>query len=440
MSNEIIKVPTIYDVVLDPRRRGKPYGVRWYVFGRTPSRWFKYKRDAERFHHNLCTAVEKSMRFSPETLLPESWSATTSAQICDLAHQWIQEQFPTWEPATRDSNIEVIAAALLLFVKKNSSLTSDQRATLVSLIRDWLASPLEGNSRTTCPDWLRRSSISVDQIDRQICQSVDSALIRKKDGSTKAAATIQRYRSTVNAFFSWMIANKSISENMWKVERTGRNRNAEKVNTTVETHLLPTPQRAFEMISRMGKKRRTTTPFLILYLLVLLAGLRPGEARALLAEDCTLPDSGWGMLRVRRAGKSGRKRSSAGSPNVGSTKTGVSRDVPITPELVSILKEHLNGRTTGLVVHGAGGKMIEANNLSDAWNATREEDWTLYDMRHVCATAMIQSGMQPSTIAKRLGHSVQELHRTYEGEFAKLRLTGDEEFRSLMSFSALESD
>ena len=45
---------------------------------------------------------------------------------------------------------------------------------------------------------------------------------------------------------------------------------------------------------------------------------------------------------------------------------------------------------------------------------------------------MIDSRIQPATIAERLGHSVAELFKSYAGAFAKLQLSGDSDFQKLM--------
>lgn len=423
--------PSIYDIKFEPERK-KPWLVRWYVFNKTPKRSFSTEAEAKDFHARLTIAKNDGMRFDPETRLPEAWSTTQTAQLCDLAHQWMQEQFPTWESTSRDSAIEVITHAVLQFTKKPLSRHSKQHQTLVSEVRDWLASPLDGPSKMPCPAWVRRQSLTTEQIDKRACSSTRKVLITRLDDKIKAPTTIQRYVSTVGTLFDWLIENKYFSTNPWKVEVKGRGRNANKVTTTVATHLLPTPADARAEIEFSITKQRSRTKFHILYFLVLFAGLRPGEARALRAEHCELPESGWGMLHICAAAKSGTKRSTVDTQPVGPTKTGISREVPITPELVKILRTHLGNRGTGFVVTNNKGSMVTGSNLSDAWARTRRTDLVLYDFRHVCATAMIRSRMQPGTIAQRLGHSVEELFRTYAGEFAKLQFSGDDEFQELM--------
>jgi len=425
--------PSIYDIKFEPERK-KPWLVRWYVFSKTPKRSFSTEAEAKDFHARLTIAKNDGMRFDPETCLPEAWTRTQTAQLCDLAHQWVQEQFPTWESKTRDSNIEVITHALLQFVKKPLARDSVEYRLLVSEIRDWLASPLGGPSKLKCPSWLRRQSLTTEQIDKRVCGTARAILTKRLDGAVKAPTTIQRYVSTVGALFNWLLQNKHFTSDPWKVEVKGRGRNANKVSTTISTHSLPTPAQArAEIEYSVTQQKRSKVAFHVIYYLVLLAGLRPGEARALRAEDCELPEAGWGMLHIINAAKAGTKRSTFDTPSVGATKTGVRRDVPIAPGLVKILRDHLGDRRKGFVVVNNKGAMLEDSNLVDAWARTRRSDLVLYDLRHVCATAMIRSRMQPVTIAQRLGHSVSELFDTYAGEFAKLQLSGDDEFEKLMT-------
>jgi integrase len=71
------------------------------------------------------------------------------------------------------------------------------------------------------------------------------------------------------------------------------------------------------------------------------SGLRPGEAVALQLEDLTLPDSGWGAIRVTRAwSATPDKRWSSEEGTIAGPKTERSRrTVPIPPILTGILTE-----------------------------------------------------------------------------------------------------
>ena len=75
--------------------------------------------------------------------------------------------------------------------------------------------------------------------------------------------------------------------------------------------------------------------------------MRPSEALGLRKRDCQLPDSGWGLLTVEEswqaAGKrytdSGELRDERGLKHRGETEA---REVPIPPELVALLRAHID--------------------------------------------------------------------------------------------------
>jgi integrase len=70
------------------------------------------------------------------------------------------------------------------------------------------------------------------------------------------------------------------------------------------------------------------------------------------------------------------------------------------------------------------GNPLSGTSYSQAWKRARTNQWpddltfakvTLYDLRHSAATLMLRSGVVPAEVARRLGHSVDVLMRTYAG-------------------------
>jgi integrase len=57
--------------------------------------------------------------------------------------------------------------------------------------------------------------------------------------------------------------------------------------------------------------------------------------------------------------------------------------------------------------------------------------FSAYDLRHVCATLMLQSGMNHALVAKRLGNSVPVLEAYYSGV-----MRGDEEMGNTLMAAA----
>jgi integrase len=165
---------------------------------------------------------------------------------------------------------------------------------------------------------------------------------------------------------------------------------------------------------------------------VYFAGLRPSEGVALRGHNCVLPQSGWGRLDLTasepRAGQSwtnnGGPRDKRGLKH---RSTAEIRSVPIPPVLVSILREHID--TYGVEAEcrvfrsGRGGPLQETA-YGKVWRTARQAALTPveaasplarrpYDLRHACASLMLNAGVPATEAARRLGHSVAMLLKRY---------------------------
>ncbi|WP_236003640.1 site-specific integrase [Nonomuraea antri] len=170
--------------------------------------------------------------------------------------------------------------------------------------------------------------------------------------------------------------------------------------------------------------------FAVLYF----AGLRPEEAVKLHETNLTLPtDEGmWGEIHLTRAaphaGKewtdSGNSRDDRGLKH---RAEGESRPVPCTPELVTILRTHLETsgvRTNGIVFHGIGGRELSTTTIRRTWDAARRTTFSSaeyssplakrpYDLRHACLSTWLNAGVPAKQVAEWAGNSVKVLLSTY---------------------------
>jgi integrase len=163
--------------------------------------------------------------------------------------------------------------------------------------------------------------------------------------------------------------------------------------------------------------------------------MRPGEAVALTRNNCvSLPEEGWGLLVLTDS-----------RPRVGSTWTDdgethdarhlkhrardATRLVPIPPELVRLLREHLDEFGTkhdGRVFAGARGGLLSESVYGPAWQVARKSVLSQvqrrspfasrpYDLRHSGVTLALNAGVPAPEVARRAGHSVDVLLRVYAG-------------------------
>lgn len=153
-----------------------------------------------------------------------------------------------------------------------------------------------------------------------------------------------------------------------------------------------------------------------LFALLLTAGLRPGEVRALRWADVTD-----GVVRVTRAVSSAK-----GPAEIGPTKTGRNRAIPLTTVTREALKAHRarqaaerlraggEYRDADLIFATEAGGPVEHNNLVNRHyrkilQRAGLPALRLYDLRHTCATLLLTQGTHAKVVQERLGHSTVAL-------------------------------
>jgi integrase len=119
------------------------------------------------------------------------------------------------------------------------------------------------------------------------------------------------------------------------------------------------------------------------------------------------------------------------------------RPVPIPPELVKILRWHLDEFGTagdGRLFRQPGGGVVGSSTYTQVWKAVRALALTPeqvasplaarpYDLRHAAVSLWLNGGVPATTIAHRAGHSVDVLLRVYancidgDEEIANQRIT-----------------
>jgi integrase len=142
--------------------------------------------------------------------------------------------------------------------------------------------------------------------------------------------------------------------------------------------------------------------------------LRPSEAMALCAEDCVLPDIGWGRLELHQTkpvvGKhwtdSGGSHEGRGLKNRPSRAI---RIVPIPAELVAILRAHLTRHghaPDGRLFCSEGGRVLYPSSYRYVWQRARCLALTPaqaasplarrpYDLRHAGVSLRLNAGVPP---------------------------------------------
>jgi integrase len=175
------------------------------------------------------------------------------------------------------------------------------------------------------------------------------------------------------------------------------------------------------------------------------AALRPEEAINLRKDQVTLPplawnDStkqweepaeadGWGKLHLRNASPDvGREWTDGTERETRQLKhraNGETRPVPIHPELVKLLRAHLEDFGTaddGRLFTGVRSPELPTITYRRAWTKARQAALTPqeqasplakrhYDLRHACVSTWLNSGVAPTQVAEWAGHSLNALLR-----------------------------
>ena len=406
----------VFDLQTRNDRPKNPYVVRWIVENKERSRAFPLKVTAEDFRYKIIAAIQDREDFATESGLPRSWDLETMT-LASWTKEWIQEQLSTWEPATRKTAVEALTLLLLIMVKPNATA---QPATIKKDIAVWLM-----RANVDCPAWLKRFSVSLASIDERACEIAAKKLYEKtvRKGEElvqvpRKPSTVDRYRNNVAPLFKGAVERGYLKTQPWPAPKRGKKRNKQRTKTKpVQVEKLPTLETAFEAINRLVSHQPGSKGYRVIAACILLAGLRPGEARAIRVENLFFPteDGESGTIYIDIADKRAGTLYTDEDEEFGPPKTD-ERYAPMTPALAAILKEHVGIRTEGLLVTTRSGSVVTPSNFRRAWERARQnKTWTPYDLRHTCATNWLRANIDIRIIANWLGHAPSVLLDVYAG-------------------------
>jgi len=435
-----------YDVTFWSVRPGKAktkrsYEVRWRVGGVQQSRSVGTRAQAENFLSELRQAARAGEPFDTDTGLPASLVPAPAARSwLALCLAYVDMKWPTAAPKTRDAMTDALAAIVPAVTTEHPPApitTADLRAVL----RHHLLAPPSRN-RPRPPEvaaairWLEKHSLPVPEIAAPgLARKVLEAISVRQDGRAAALVTITRKRSVFANVLRYAIELDELASNpldrlSWKPP---------KASETVDRRVVANPRQARELLTavtyvgqRGGGERSRGPRLMALYACMYFAALRPAEAVALRERNCSLPGSGWGRLTLEtsRPEVNGRWTDNGAVHDERGLKhrpESESRSVPIPPELVAVLRCHIDRfgiAEDGRVFASERGRVIASTAISDVWAEARTLALTPdqvasplarrpYDLRHAGVSLWLNAGVAPTDVAARAGHSVQVLLRVY---------------------------
>ncbi|MCO6010552.1 tyrosine-type recombinase/integrase [Actinoallomurus purpureus] len=459
-----------WDVRRNKSSKTASYEIRWVVAGKQRSRTRRTKALAESFLSDLRQAAKAGEAFDVETGLPESMLPKESAVTWyDLVRSYIKAK---WSPAageTRKSTLDALATVTPALVTDKKG-APDAKLLRRALLHHALNPPRwelpVPNDEAAALKWLQSRSLPVVALaEADVTRSALNAIAVTMDGRPAAATTIARKRAVLYNVLKYAVKERKlldanpIDQVDWKAP--------DKVEQ-VDRSVVANPVQARQLLAAVtyvgrfnGRGRRLRALYACMYY----GGLRPSEAAGLRRQDCELPElcacdgdcscgrlkAAWGRLVLARSRPGpGRLYTDSGKTHddkgLKRRPVGEKRVVPIPPELVRILREHLDefgAAEDGRLFRTSTGGTVSASAVWRIWQDARtiglspEQQVTPlagrpYDLRHACATLLLNAGVPPEEVARRLGHSVEVLWKVYAG-----CLDGDEERINRMIEKAL---
>jgi integrase len=364
-----------------PRKKGRKriHGVRWVVAGKSFSKWFEYEAQADSYRSKLIRAARQGEGFDIETGMPESTAREQQAVTWfDLACRFVDLKWPHVAAKSRTSIADALATVTPVMV--TTARGRPEPKTLRAVLYRWAFHKANReNLQLSEPEaaalaWVKDHSLKVVALDEKERRS---ALIRRAldtialtmDGRPAAATTIARKRAVFYGVINYaveldILPANPINKVTWK---------APEVAEEIDRRVVARPRQVRDLLAAVGE----ISPELTAFFGCLYYGcMRPGEAIFLRKADCvSLPGSGWGLLLLTgSAPRVGSQWTDSGSTHderhLKHRARKTTRPVPIPPELVHLLRAHLDRFGTdpdGRLFRGARGSLLSESSYGRIW-------------------------------------------------------------------------
>jgi site-specific recombinase XerD len=431
---------TTYDVRVYKTnvRKGKSatsYHVRWRTGPKTWKSVFRNAAQADSFRSLLLAAARNGETFNLATGRPVSWKRDESAlSWYAFTLDYSAAKWRYVSPNHRRGIAEALTDATETMLSRDDP--PHTREQIRRALRLWAYSE-RLRSNAAPPDdlaavvrWLETGTIPLAELAQPArARAILDRLSRKQDGKPAAANTANRKRIVINNAMEYACEIGALPANPLKSVKWTRPRTL----TTVDPRVVISPAQArrfFAAVEARGRRGERMKPFFgCLYY----AALRPEEASDLRRENlASLPQQGWGeMILTHSAPRSGSHWTDNGKPRerraLKHRADGDTRRVPIHPELVAMLHEHLDHYGTGphgRLFTGPRGGIITDRAYLKVFHQARAKALTAqeassplldvpYALRHAAVSTWLNAGVAPPQVAEWAGHSVAVLLRIY---------------------------
>lgn len=425
------------------------YTVRWKCGGKKKSESFRHSGQADSFRSKLLSAAKDGKAFSVKTGRPVEWEREKpkepekpSVTWYTLTLDYAKAKWKFASPNQRRSIAEALTDATeALFTAEPPYPRTEIRRALTT----WAYSArLRPNAPAAPPEeiapvlkWLETATIAVASLGAPETSGIHARAILDRISSTQAdkpaaANTANRKRAVLNNLMKYaeverkLITGNPLKSVMWTKPRKIK---------TVDPRCVVNAEQAHRFLIAVGKLDERGKRLKAFFGCMYYAALRPEEVIALRkANIASLPeqDGEWGeFLLTDSQSRSGSRWSNDGSVRprraLKHRAEEETRPVPIHPELVKLLRDHIaefgygpGGRIFSLPrgggVTNTAYLVIFHKARALAFTAAEAESLAAqrpYDLRHACVSTWLNATGDPPQVAEWAGHSVNVLMQTY---------------------------
>lgn len=418
--------------------RPKPFLVRWVV-GKPPefNKAFVSRLGAETYRGRLLTARSQGEPFSLTTGEPVSWARIKEKSDQAPEITWYQHALDyadmKWPEAAANSRAGIAESLAIVTAALVSDVSNPPRPDVLrAALYGWAFNPPRRKNEPTAQTaaaiaWLEKASLPITELNKaKTVRRALTALSLKKDGTKAAPKTYARKRATFSNALGYAVELELLQGNPLARVKLHLPKTVE----TVDRQVVANPRQVRAMLACVREARPDLVAFFgCLYF----AAMRPAEVVDLRVSQCVLPARGWGQLNLAKSSpRAGSAWTDTGDPyderSLKHRADGEIRPVPIPPELVRLLREHLDTFGTaadGRLFRGRRGGRISESVYGPVWAAARSKALANlpgasgklaqrpYDLRHGGVSLWLNNGVPPAEVAERAGHSVHVLLRVY---------------------------
>lgn len=413
------------------------YRVLWKVARKVWRERFRNAAQADAFRSELMTSARRGEAFSLATGRPTSWERQENAlSWYSFTLSYVDAKWPHASPNHRRGIAEALTDATEVLLTYECPYSRDVlRAALrwaySDRIRDGANPPAD---LAFVVRWLEQHTVPLVAFDEKgdgakLIRKALNRISQTKDGGTAAANTANRKRMVLNNAMEYAVEIDALADNPLKSVKWTKPRTL----STVDPRVVINTEQARRFLTAVRQQGERGKRMVAFFGAMYYAALRPEEAVDLRREHLlSLPDEGWGEVQLTNAEpRAGSRWTNNGKPRerreLKHRAQGDIRAVPIHPELVRLLRDHLEQFGTGSdgrVFLGPRGGLMTDRAYLKVFHEARAKAFTTeeassplmdvpYSLRHAAVSTWLNAGVPAPQVAQWAGHTVDVLLRVY---------------------------